>query len=270
MKTRQDAGLLSKFLKSKQENGKIEEVQPHELNDFLSEFIVTVKRKDGGNYEPSSLRGFKASFNRHLKDVKYSKSIVEDGEFEQTRKALDDRCKLLKKEGRGNRPFAAEAISNDEVRVLYESNILGISSAEALINTVWLMNSIHFGLRGCDDYHQMCWSDVKLLRDADGTEYLECSEHQTKKRSGEEPRNIRLVKPKAFAWPDGPPEKDPVFVYKFYSEKRPSSMQTVEVPYYLSINHGKDSSTCWFKASLMGVNKNNGRKSWLRVMTHQP
>ena len=55
------------------------------------------------------------SFNRHLKNVKYSKSIVEDREFEQTRKVLDARCKLLKKEGRGNRPFAAEAISDDEV-----------------------------------------------------------------------------------------------------------------------------------------------------------
>ena len=72
---------------------------------------------------------------------------IEDREFEQTRKALNARCKLLKKEGRGNRPFAAEAISDDEVSVLFKSNILGISSAEALINTVWLMNSIHFGLR---------------------------------------------------------------------------------------------------------------------------
>ena len=227
-----------------------------------------MKSKDGGNNEPSSLTGFKASFNRHLKDVKYSKSIVEDREFEQTRKALHACCKLLKKEGRGNRPFAAEAISDDEVSVLYESNILGISSAEALINTVWLMNSIHFGLRGCDDYRQMCWSDVKLLRDADGTEYLEYCEHQTKTRSGEEPRNIRPVKPKAFAKPDGPPEKDPVFVYKFYSEKRPSLMQTVEAPYYVGINHSKDSSKCWFKASPMGVNKNDGRKSWLQVMTN--
>ena len=42
-----------------------------------------------------------------------------------------------KKEGRGNRPFAAEAISDDEVSVLYESKLLGIASAEALINTVW-------------------------------------------------------------------------------------------------------------------------------------
>ena len=68
--------MLSEFLKSKQENRKIEEIQPQELNDFLSEFIVTVKRKDGGDYEPSSLRGLIASFNRQLKNVKYSKSIV--------------------------------------------------------------------------------------------------------------------------------------------------------------------------------------------------
>ena len=106
--------------------------------------------------------------------------------------------------------------------------------------------------------------------DANGTEYLEYCERQTKTRSDEEPWNIRPVKPKAFARPDGPPEKDPVFVYKFYSEKRPSSMQTVEAPYYLGINHSKDSSKCWFKASPMGVNKNNGRKSWLRVTTNQP
>ena len=88
----------------------------------------------------------------------------------------------------------------------------------------------------------MCWSDVKLLRDADGTEHLEYWEHQIKTRSGEEPRNIRPVKPKAFARRDGPPEIDPVFFYKFYSEKRPSSMKSVEATYYLGINHNKDSS----------------------------
>ena len=45
--TRRDVGLLSEFLKSKQENRKIEELQPQELNDFLSEFVVTVKEKMG-------------------------------------------------------------------------------------------------------------------------------------------------------------------------------------------------------------------------------
>ena len=90
-KTRRDVGLLSEFLKSKQEHRKIGEIKPQELNDFLSEFILTVKRKDGGDYEPSSLRGVIANFNRHLKNVKYSEGIVEDREFKQTRKALDAR-----------------------------------------------------------------------------------------------------------------------------------------------------------------------------------
>ena len=55
-KTRRGVGLLSEFLKSKEENRKIEEIQSGELSDFLSELIVTVKRNDGGDYESSSLR----------------------------------------------------------------------------------------------------------------------------------------------------------------------------------------------------------------------
>ena len=57
-KTGRDVGSLSECLKSKKQNRKIEKIQPQELNDFLSEFIVTVKRKDGVDYEPSSLSGF--------------------------------------------------------------------------------------------------------------------------------------------------------------------------------------------------------------------
>ena len=79
------------------------------------------------------------------------------------------------------------------------------------------MNSIHFGLRGCDEHRQMCWSDVKLLRAAEGTEYLEYCERQTKTRF-EEPRNFGPVKTKAFARLE-PTRKDPVFVYKFILRK---------------------------------------------------
>ena len=49
----------------------------------------------------SSLRGFLSSFNCHLKACKYPKNIMEDLEFEQTRKALETRSRHLKKEGKG-------------------------------------------------------------------------------------------------------------------------------------------------------------------------
>ena len=37
-----------------------------------------------------------------------------------------------------------------------KKNLLGISNGEALINTLWLFNSLHFGVRGCGEHRQMC------------------------------------------------------------------------------------------------------------------
>ena len=47
-----------------------------------------------------------------------------------------------------------------------------------------------------------------------------------------------------------------MFVYKVYSEKRPSSMTDSDSPFYLGINHTKNpTEKPWLKASAMGVNK---------------
>ena len=55
--------------------------------------------------------------------------------------------------------------------------------------------------------------------------------------------------------------RDPVFVYKVYSEKRPSSMKDSDSPFYLGINDTKNpTEKPWFKASPMGVNKLNSLK----------
>ena len=167
--------------------------------------------------------------------------------------------KQLKKEGKGNKPNAAEALTDVEENILYEKNLLGISNAEVLLYTVWIFSSVHFGLRGCEGHRQMTWGDVQLHREADGAEYLEYSERQTKTRTGAEPRNVRAVKPKAFAAANGPPERDPVAVYKIYSEKRPDAMNKPGAPYYLGINYTKrpSSNKLWFKSSAMGQNKLN-------------
>ena len=60
--------------------------------------------------------------------------------FDQARKCLEARSEQLKKEGKGNKPNAAEALTDVEENILYEKNLLGISNAKALLNTVWLFN----------------------------------------------------------------------------------------------------------------------------------
>ena len=92
-KTRRDVSLLTEFLNSKNESRKIEEIPPKELNEYISEFIVGVRRKDGEDFEPSSLRRLICSFNRHLKACKYPCSVIEDTQFEQvsTSKACNNK-----------------------------------------------------------------------------------------------------------------------------------------------------------------------------------
>ena len=118
----------------------------------------------GKDFEPSSLRGMFSSFNRHLKECKYAISVIEDVAFEHARKCLEAKNKQLKKEDKGNRPNAAEPLSDDEINILYEKNLLGISNGEGLINIPWLLNSLHFGLRGCGEHRQMCWGDIQRLQ----------------------------------------------------------------------------------------------------------
>ena len=56
-KTKWDVKLLETFLRNeKNDEGEVQDIEPAELNKHLVEFIRSVGRKDGEDYEPSSLR----------------------------------------------------------------------------------------------------------------------------------------------------------------------------------------------------------------------
>ena len=147
-KTQQNVALLKEFLKLKNESRLTEEIPPKELNAYIGDFIITVRKKDNNeDYEPSSLRSLMASFERYLKK-NYGFSIMKDAEFEQARKALQSKQKDLKQKGKGNKPNASVALTEEEIKLLYDKGLLRTSTPEALLNTVWFNNTIHFGLRG--------------------------------------------------------------------------------------------------------------------------
>ena len=115
-KTKREVALLTVFLQTKGETREIAEIPPVELNELLSEFILSVRTKEGQEYEPSSLRGMVASFERHLKRKSYPVSIINDLAFEKLRKTLQSKQKQLKKQGRGNKPNASVALTEDEIK----------------------------------------------------------------------------------------------------------------------------------------------------------
>jgi len=141
--------LLQKFLVSRNELREIENIDAKDLDVLIANFLLQVRKKDEEQYEPTSLRSFFSSFDRCLRKKNCSSNIMEGKEFRKTKEASVAEQKELKKERKGNKPNAARMLTDEEVDILYGQDLLGRSSSEALINTIWLNNTQFFVKSTC-------------------------------------------------------------------------------------------------------------------------
>ena len=74
-KTLRDVNLVRKFLKMKNENRDIHEIPCLELDQYLATFVLSVRKTDGHEYEPSSLRSIISSIDRKLGRQKYGHKL---------------------------------------------------------------------------------------------------------------------------------------------------------------------------------------------------
>ena len=74
------------------------------------------------------------------------------------------------------------------------------ANAKALINLMYVNNTMHLGLRSHEVHTHLRWGDIQLLTTATGEEYLEYNERATKTRTGAT-SDCRPFKPKMFAQP---------------------------------------------------------------------
>ena len=123
-----------------------------------SYFKTFITRERFFTFFTMSYPGYSSIFN-------YGLFLMKDVQFEQTRKALQSKQRDLKRKGIGNKPNASAALSEEDIQVLFEKDLLGSSTVEALLNTVWFNNTIHFGILGCKKHREMCSrGDVKLCQ----------------------------------------------------------------------------------------------------------
>lgn len=187
--------LFHSFLMSKNEGRKPEFIPPDQLNVLICEFILGVTKKDGTEYEPTTLRGFIGTIDRYLKSRDSKMSIFKDIEFAKTRAVLSKKQQQLKSHGLGNKPQTAEPLTEAILSKMYEAGTLGDRNPKALVHSLWMICTTYFGMRTVKECHDLCWGDIQLCVDeVSGQEYLLYDkERQTKTRSGLNPRDIRCV-----------------------------------------------------------------------------
>jgi len=124
--------LFLDWLKKTKEDRKPEEISPKELDLYLAQFILGV-RKDADaelndpvrQYEPLTLVAMHSSIHRYLSAKGYNGNIKADDAFRHSRDVLAAKQKELKQLGKGNKPRAAQPFTEEEIDTMFSLNILG-------------------------------------------------------------------------------------------------------------------------------------------------
>ncbi|XP_068671314.1 uncharacterized protein KIAA1958-like [Montipora foliosa] len=173
-------GIFEKWAETSGKEEKLESYDIPELNDALMQFYAELRKENGQD----SLKVMKAALDRHLRSHNYPKSILSDTEFLSSRKVLDGKARKLREQGMGKRPNKAKSLKKEEEEILWENGQLGNQTPRSLINTMWWLLTMHFGLRGQQEHHDMMVEDFSIEKDDDGVAFITFSEGPAKTRQG--------------------------------------------------------------------------------------
>ena len=90
------------WAKLRNKEQKIERLEPSRLDEILLQFYAEVKRKDGTDYEPSSLANMEAALDRRLREAGYMYSLLTGRHFLNSRNVLKGKARGNK--GKANAP----------------------------------------------------------------------------------------------------------------------------------------------------------------------
>ena len=255
-KTKSDLKVFHRYLETINRGGKqIEHISKAELDHLLCKFFIDVRKANGDEYEPSSLSSFQRSLQRYLTENNIQTNILKDLEFEKSRQVLAAKRKNLVKQGKGCKPQATRALTDEEENTLFLTGQFGDSTPTALQRTMWWFLSLHFGFRARDESRKLRWGDVELQNDPeDNREMLVwLAERGTKTRSGQEQGHRRAFQPKLYATNA---DRCPVEFYKKFRSHRPVEMKKPDSPFYLAVKHNcRASDQIWYKKSPLGKNE---------------
>ncbi|CAC5360214.1 unnamed protein product [Mytilus coruscus] len=151
------------------------------MNDLSEDILQLEDKINSRDDEREATNAFLAEM-RNGNTVRKTKS--DDKEFKHSRDVLTSKRKYLRQQGKGNRPNQADPITKEEIDMLYQKGLLGGGNAKSLSNTVFLNNSMYFGMRSRTEHEHLRWGDVELKTTSSSERYLEYSERATKTRTG--------------------------------------------------------------------------------------
>jgi len=131
--------VFQRFTSESVERRELREIHSAELHSLLCNFYITVKQKDNAEYEPNKMSSFSItrSIQRYLDDNNAKINIFKNEQFKVSREVIKSKRRELRKQGKGNKPNATEALTNEDIECIFDGNEFGIQDPEVLSRTMW-------------------------------------------------------------------------------------------------------------------------------------
>ena len=107
---------------------------PEILDEVLQKFYVEVRKQDGFEYEPDSLKFMQVALERNSSTHQNPYSIINGREFASSRAVLDAKAKQLRMKGYDKRQNRDQPYNSAEDESFWSSGLLGDHSGVAFIN----------------------------------------------------------------------------------------------------------------------------------------
>ena len=232
-KTTSNMNLFRAYLVQTGEKTEIENLSAESLNEKFRTFLLSVRKKDGSEYEPTTLRGFLCSLDRYLRQKNSNLNVNSGPQFAKCREVL--KAKQLKGLGYGNKPNASDELTDEDINKLFDCSLLGVHSPLALVNFLHLTFSMSLGMRGGKEQRDLKFGDIVIDKDASGEEFIQhVKERQPKTRTGADPNNSKEIM--TTAWANDNPNRSPVNAFQIFTSKFPAKMMKPDSPFFLSVN----------------------------------
>ena len=234
------------------QQARLEEIPVQELDGVLQEFYCHVRKQNGDEYEPDSLRTMLAALDRHLSGCGCSYSIMKDREFRESRLVLNGKAIQLRENGKGKKSRKADPLTAEEEEILWNTGVLGGDNPKSLNHTVFYIISQQFGTRGRQEHHQIRIEHLRFVCNpqSGATEFIEWEEGLTKTRQGGLVKQQRRMKQKVFATGDS---RCPVKFIERLISKRPSQLKTSGPLYLQPLKHTRENQ--WYSVQPVGINQ---------------
>ena len=229
-------------------------VENSDLCFALARFIREVKKIDGSDYPPNTLREIIIMIQMYLNEHLIYWKLQDEQDFVYLRNVVDNTMKERHAEGLGVRR-SSEVISMASEDQLFSSGVLGEDTPLKLLRTTIYMMGLHCALRGGNEHNKLrrtgFESQLKLQTDECGIECLVYTEDPLQKtnQGGLLCKN-RLKK--VFVYAGSNPQRYPLYYFKKYVRLMPQSNNCAK--FYLRPKKNFSPSV-WYCDQPYGFNK---------------